>query len=122
MSHIEYHSENGSSPWVVMTDVPGLEGVVALWLAYQTAEQASQKLLGEAVTWGKRFDGLNDSSLLEVLGDDASKWARAFVERNPAFTNAESLMVTWFANAIEHSSHVRDPRRTIPARTAELHV
>lgn len=43
--------------------------------------------------------------MLTALGDDAQKWAEAFVERFPGLCVAD--VFGWFANAIENSSDVR---------------
>jgi hypothetical protein len=55
------------------------------------------------------FKGLDGPSLLDACGDDAQKWAQAFLELNPKCGVAEDVMIGWFANAIEHSSDMRIP-------------
>ena len=56
---------------------------------------------------------LSPTELLQACGDDASKWAEAFMQ---IYVNGGNktpndidfgVMVGWFANAIEHSSDVR---------------
>ncbi len=44
---------------------------------------------------------MSDPQMLAYCGDDARKWARAFVYFNSGVD--EEMMVTWFANAIETS-------------------
>ena len=44
---------------------------------------------------------------LDALGDDAAKWADAFIQMHPDCGLDESIMVGWFANAIDHSCDVR---------------
>ena len=55
------------------------------------------------------YTALSEPEMLEALGDDASKWAEAFCQfaRTNGHTIDEAWMITWFANAIEHSHHVR---------------
>lgn len=48
--------------------------------------------------------------MLYALGDDANKWADAFVQSNPDCNVDQSTMMGWFANAIEHSNDVRAGR------------
>jgi hypothetical protein len=52
---------------------------------------------------------LDEPNFLEAVGDDAQKWADAFCQI--AATHGHDIdydwMVTWFANAIEHSAQVR---------------
>lgn len=59
---------------------------------------------------------LDGPAFLEALGDDAMKWAMAFCQimHKQKWEIDESLMVSWFANAIEHSSDVR-ARRALSA-------
>jgi hypothetical protein len=45
--------------------------------------------------------------MIQVLGDDAAKWAAAFLEYFPNCGVDEGTLIGWFANAIEHSSDVR---------------
>ncbi len=52
---------------------------------------------------------INDGVLLTYMGDDASKWAEQFCKRFPG--NDKGTMIGWFANAIEHSTDVRNNRR-----------
>lgn len=46
------------------------------------------------------------AEFLHRLGDSAEKWAEAFCAMYPAGPDF-SVMIGWFANAIEHSSDVR---------------
>lgn len=64
---------------------------------------------------------LDGPAFLEALGDDAMKWATAFCQtmHKQKWEIDESLMVGWFANAIEHSSDVRH-RRGQPATQPAL--
>jgi hypothetical protein len=60
----------------------------------------------------KEFYDLSGPELLDYCGADASKWARAFcrIKEAQGWSADDvdmSLMTTWFANAIEHSSQVR---------------
>lgn len=50
---------------------------------------------------------ISDPEMLAFLGDDARKWARAFVHFHGG---DEDLMVTWFANAIETAEEHRRQR------------
>jgi hypothetical protein len=60
---------------------------------------------------------MNSAELLSALGDDAAKWAEAFrqivVRRNILID--DGLMTGWFANAIEHSTMVRQ-KQWIPIK------
>ncbi len=64
---------------------------------------------------------MQNGDMLQAVGDDASKWAAAFMEilgdRLAAID--EGLMIGWFANAIEHSCDVRE-RRNEQARLGYL--
>ncbi len=53
---------------------------------------------------------MSDPQMLAYCGDDARKWARAFVYFNSSVD--EEMMVTWFANAIETADDHRAKRRT----------
>lgn len=61
-----------------------------------------------------KFDG---PKLLEVLSDDAYRWAEAFKMHADMIRDSgndildQGWLTTWFANAIEHSSDVRRWRR-----------
>jgi hypothetical protein len=62
------------------------------------------------------YTALTGPQLLEALGDDASKWAEAMQQHNEISAvrkgraDEVAFMLTWFANAIEHSSEVRKQR------------
>jgi len=56
------------------------------------------------INYYTHFEG---PELLEELGDDASKWAEAFMQLTEGKTVNYGLMLGWFANAIEHSTDVR---------------
>ncbi|MBS0343806.1 MAG: hypothetical protein JSS56_25150 [Proteobacteria bacterium] len=49
------------------------------------------------------------AEMLTALGDKADKWAAAFCQhaRKVGHDIDEGWMIGWFANAIEHSHHVR---------------
>jgi hypothetical protein len=51
----------------------------------------------------------SDGELLAYMGDDAAKWAAEFckIARDHGLNIDEGWMISWFANAIEHSSHIR---------------
>lgn len=59
------------------------------------------------------YTSLQGGDLLEVLADDASKWAAAFrqhaeeVKARGEDPLDEGFLITWFANAIERSGDVR---------------
>lgn len=58
------------------------------------------------------FYEMSEPGLLEYCGDNAARWAEAFcrIKEMQGWGAAdidEGLMITWFANAIEHSSQVR---------------
>ena len=59
------------------------------------------------------YTAMNPPALLEAMGDNARKWAEAFqqIVVDKGLTIDEGLMITWFANAIEHSSDVRARHR-----------
>lgn len=47
MAHIEYHPENGCSPWVVVLGAAELKVDVAnVWLAFRSLEEAGDHLIG----------------------------------------------------------------------------
>jgi len=51
-----------------------------------------------------------DGQMLDRLGDDAAKWAAEFRKTalNLGYSDMdEGWLITWFANAIEHSTLVR---------------
>lgn len=56
------------------------------------------------------YTTMSGRDLLAALGDDASKWAEAFCQIVKAgnITIDESFMFSWFANAIEHSTDIRE--------------
>lgn len=66
------------------------------------------------------YTAMDSNILLEALADDASKWAAAFVQHaRKVFERGdnpldEAWLMSWFANAIEHSSDVRR-RRSEPS-------
>lgn len=62
------------------------------------------------------YTTLDGPALLEVCGDNAHKWADAFCQHATkwGFVPDVSLMTTWFANAIEHSTLVRERRAVEP--------
>jgi hypothetical protein len=64
-----------------------------------------------------------DGDLLAALGDRADRWAAAFcaIAKKLGKDIDEGWMLGWFANAIEHSSHVRNIERDriAPAKDAE---
>ena len=60
------------------------------------------------------YTAMTGPALLGALRDDAYIWAEAFCQHAAKFgfdLNDRSIMQTWFANAIEHSSDVRRWRR-----------
>lgn len=63
---------------------------------------------------------MDAATLLDALGDDASRWAAAFRQtaiRLGYSDMDEGWLIGWFANAIEHSSDVRERRskpETVP--------
>lgn len=68
------------------------------------------------------YVGMQSGDLLKALGDDASRWAEAFVQHARRIRDRgdnildEGWLTTWFANAIEHSSDVRRWRREAAER------
>lgn len=65
------------------------------------------------------YQAMSGGALLDLLGDDASKWAAAFCciyEHSADQGITEDWMTTWFANAIEHSWDVRMRRGAPPSR------
>jgi hypothetical protein len=66
------------------------------------------------------YTAMSDADLLNVLGDDAYKWAAAFCQAKAKWGWKDidiDLMVTWFANAIEGSYDVRERRMLDAAAT-----
>lgn len=60
---------------------------------------------------GVDYTTMANGEMLTALGDNADKWATAFmqvIEKNNV-TIDQDLMRAWFANAIEQSSAVRQP-------------
>lgn len=55
-------------------------------------------------------ENMTDGEFLHTLGDDANKWADAFLERFPNCGIHQHTLMGWFANAIEHSYDVRTGR------------
>ncbi len=55
---------------------------------------------------------MTDGELLDYMGDDARKWAAEFckIARDHGHNIDEGWMIGWFANAIEHSTLVRQRR------------
>jgi hypothetical protein len=63
---------------------------------------------------------LSSGKMLEAVGDDAVKWADAFLEHNPDCRTDHDVLVGWFANAIENSTDVRRARLAQREDHAEL--
>ena len=60
------------------------------------------------------YTAMDSADLLKAMGDDAEKWAAAFCQIAAKLGHTgidEGWMISWFANAIEHSSDVRRWRR-----------
>jgi hypothetical protein len=56
------------------------------------------------------YTKMKGPEMLNALGDDASKWAKAFCQHAKKLGHQdidEGWMIVWFANAIEHSFDVR---------------
>ena len=64
------------------------------------------------------YTAMDAPTMLAALGDDGMKWAEAFCQHHAKhkFEIDESLMVGWFANAIEHSHDTRRWRMEKAAR------
>ena len=64
---------------------------------------------------GPDYTAMESGEMLTALGDDAGKWATAFMQvlekRGGAFDWAD--MMGWFANAIEHSYALRRGREML---------
>ena len=59
------------------------------------------------------YTAMTGPDLLSALGDDAAKWASAFNQCAVKLGHTgmdEGWLIGWFANAIEHSSDVRQWR------------
>lgn len=54
------------------------------------------------------YTTMQGADMLQEVGDDATKWADAFMQMNPDCTVPQDVMVGWFANAIEHSTDIRN--------------
>jgi hypothetical protein len=93
-----FNEEHPPTHWQPLPPPPGS----------QEEGQDSIASLREAVDYA----AMSGPDMLNALGDDASKWAAAFCQI--AFTLGlvidEGWMIGWFANAIEHSSLVREQR------------
>lgn len=69
------------------------------------------------------YTEMSGPELLKACGDDASVWAAAFRQTaiNLGYSDMdEGWLVTWFANAIEHSSDVRRWRSEPPTRPSTI--
>ena len=56
------------------------------------------------------YTAMDGGALLEALGDDAYLWSEAYCQHACKFgfnRDDRGIMITWFANAIEHSHDVR---------------
>lgn len=56
------------------------------------------------------YTAMSSSDMLSAVGDDASKWAAAFVQTAEKLGHNgidEGWMIGWFANAIEQSVAIR---------------
>lgn len=56
------------------------------------------------------YSAMDGADMLHAIGDDASKWATAFLQINPNCGVDEDILRGWFANAIEHSHDIRTGR------------
>jgi len=56
------------------------------------------------------YSKMEAPELFEACGDDAKKWAQAFIQCTKNAVIDEGLMIGWFANAIEHSCDVREKK------------
>ena len=54
------------------------------------------------------YTKMDGPQLLAAVGSDAMKWATAFCQHQPDCGIDESVMVTWFANAIMNDRDTRD--------------
>ena len=66
------------------------------------------------------YTRMDSAQLLNALGDDASKWAKALAQHmrrpSPGFDLSEDVLHGWFANAIEHAKVLQHARaRMTPA-------
>lgn len=74
------------------------------------------------------YTKLDESNLLRALSDDASVWTKAFVQHAKKVEARgedpldEGWLITWFANAIEHSSDVRRWRSEPQTRPVLSHT
>lgn len=63
------------------------------------------------------YTAMDAPTMLAEMGDDAQKWAAAFVQTAEKLGHTgidEGWMIGWFANAIEHSHAVRSATATGP--------
>lgn len=59
------------------------------------------------------YTAMKPGDMLSAVGDDASKWATAFIQTAELLGHRgidEGWMIGWFANAIEQSHSVRMSR------------
>jgi hypothetical protein len=63
------------------------------------------------------YTEMQAGDMLQAVGDDAVKWAKAFCQIIPGAD--EALMIAWFANAIEHSSDVRRWRKEMAVKDGQ---
>ncbi len=69
------------------------------------------------------YAAMDGPTLLNALSDDAAKWAAAFCQIAAKLGHPnidEGWMISWFANAIEHSSDVRRWRRIADQAIAQV--
>ena len=69
------------------------------------------------------YADMDSSTLLEALADDAAKWASAFNQhaRKIGYQGMdEGWLISWFANAIEHSADVRRWRSQPPTTPVDI--
>ena len=52
------------------------------------------------------YTKMSDGDMVHACGQDAGKWAAAFIQKNPGMDHMEDAMLGWFANAIMHSLDV----------------
>jgi len=89
------------------------------WNAIQQPAPASGASASVQTLTDKDFYDMSGPDLLAYCGADARKWAEAFCRTKEtqgwgAMDIDEGLMVTWFANAIEHSEQVRAVAQSAP--------
>lgn len=115
--------ENANTAWKALGDEMGFDHMTVFPISGKSGRFFTAEPKPDASSTGQPagpdYTALEGGDILQALGDDASKWAEAYCQHAIKFgfdRNDREIMVTWFANAIEHSHDVR-MRRSRPDTT-----